>query len=87
MPAAPQLSVRSERARDLAHQLSRAENRPIHAIVEDALVAYAARSGRNVDFKSFWAKMCACDVPSEPGEPDFMDLIEENRVPYEGIVL
>ncbi len=39
----PQLSVRSKRARDLAHQLSRREGRPIHAIVEEALSDYARR--------------------------------------------
>ena len=40
---APQLSVRSAKARDLAHELSAREKRPIHAIVEDALVEYAKR--------------------------------------------
>ncbi len=40
---APQLSVRFAKARDLAHKLSAHEKRPIHAIVEDALVAYANR--------------------------------------------
>jgi hypothetical protein len=44
--ASPQLSVRSARARDLAHELSRKENRPIHAIVEDALNAYARAAPR-----------------------------------------
>ena len=40
---APQLSVRSKKARDLAHALSRREGRPIHAIVEEALSDYARR--------------------------------------------
>lgn len=40
---APQLSVRSKKARDLAHALSRREGRPIHAIVEEALSDYANR--------------------------------------------
>jgi hypothetical protein len=44
--ASPQLSVRSARARDLAHELSRREKRPIHAIVEDALNAYARATPR-----------------------------------------
>lgn len=39
----PHLSVRSAKARDLAHELSAKEKWPIHAIVEDALVAYPKR--------------------------------------------
>lgn len=41
--SAPQLSVRSKKARDLAHELSQREGRPIHAIVEEALIQYAER--------------------------------------------
>ncbi len=83
--AAPQLSVRSARARDLAHELSRSENRPIHAIVEDALVAYAARSSRNVSFNDFWTKLEKHRWLPEPGEPDLDDLIDLNRVPHKGM--
>jgi hypothetical protein len=85
--AAPQLSVRSARARDLAHELSRAENRPIHAVVEDALVAYAARSSRSVSFKDFWSRAKAYIVEPEAGEPDLDDLINLNRVPHRGLDL
>jgi hypothetical protein len=85
---APQLSVRSAKARDLAHELSAREKRPIHAIVEDALVAYAARqpkespaaflkrlrtSGRGVDIDSAVAEMEAA--------------IKDNRRPHRGIDL
>jgi hypothetical protein len=83
--AARQLSVRSDRACDLAHNLSRAENRPIHAIVEDALVAYAARSSRNVSFQDFWTQVREHIVEPEPGEPDLDDLIDLNRVPHKGM--
>ena len=38
--AAPQLSVRSSKARDLAHRLARRENRSIAEVVERALEAY-----------------------------------------------
>lgn len=86
MPA-PQLSVRSARARDLAHELSRVENRPIHTIVEDALVAYAARSGRAVNFKEFWSQLQEHLVAPAPGEPDLDDLINLNRVPHKGMEL
>ena len=83
--AAPQLSVRSARARDLAHELSRKEGRPIHAVVEDALVAYAARSHHTLSFQDFWAKLEKHKWDPEPGEPDLMDLINENRVPHKGL--
>lgn len=72
--AAPQLSVRSARARDLAHELSRAEGRPIHAVVEDALTAYAASRGR-VSFKEFMAKLQAHTWPEEEGEVSLDDLM------------
>ena len=41
--AEPQLSVRSARARDLAHRLALRENRTIAEIVERALESYAER--------------------------------------------
>jgi hypothetical protein len=41
--AEPQLSVRSARARDLAHRLARRENRSIADVVERALEAYEIR--------------------------------------------
>jgi hypothetical protein len=83
--AAPQLSVRSARARDLAHELSRAEKRPIHSIVEEALEAYAARSSRNVSFNDFWTKLEKHKWDPEPGEPDLDELIDLNRVPHKGM--
>jgi hypothetical protein len=82
---ARQLSVRSDRACDLAHTLSRAENRPINAIVEDALVAYAARSSRNVSFQDFWSKLEKHRWDPEPGEPDLDEVIDLNRVPHKGM--
>ena len=43
----PQLSVRSARARELAHRLARRERRTIAEIVERALEAYeSAQTGR-----------------------------------------
>ncbi len=85
--AAPQLSVRSARARDLAHSLSKQEGRPIHVVVEDALTAYAARSSRSVSFKDFWSQAKAHIVEPEPGEPELDDLINLNRVPHKGMDL
>lgn len=55
--AEPQLSVRSARARDLAHRLARRERRSVADIVERALEAYeSAQTGRE-SAASFYARM------------------------------
>lgn len=80
---APQLSVRSAKARDLAHQLSRQERRPIHAIVEDALTEYAKRHPQR-SAAAFLKRLREL-----AGDDDFdLDaLTEENRKPHNGIDL
>ena len=55
--AEPQLSVRSARARDLAHRLARRENRSIADIVERALTAYEAREAGREPAADFYARM------------------------------
>ena len=53
----PQLSVRSARARDMAHRLARRERRTIADIVERALEAYeAAQTGREAA-SDFYARL------------------------------
>lgn len=84
--AAPQLSIRSARVRDLAHSLSKQEGRPIHAIVDDALTAYAARKGQ-VSFKELVAKLQNHTWPEEDGEIDLDGLMAELDEPYEGVAL
>lgn len=79
---APQLSVRSARARDLAHKLSRQERRPIHAIVEDALLEYARRHPEP-SAAAFLKRLKSLAVE----DADLDALIAENRVPHEGITL
>ena len=79
---APQLSVRSKRARDLAHELSRLEGRPIHAIVEEALVEYARRHPRE-SAEAFLKRMRAMAVE----DIDLEELIQDHRVPHGGIDL
>jgi hypothetical protein len=84
---APQLSVRSAKARDLAHELSAKEKRPIHAIVEDALVAYANRQPKE-SAKAFLRRLGA--IGDKGGLDDLADLeafIDENRKPHRGIDL
>lgn len=53
----PQLSVRSGRARDLAHRLARRENRSIADIVERALEAYSARETGREPATSFYRRV------------------------------
>lgn len=85
---APQLSVRSAKARDLAHELSAREKRPIHAIVEDALVAYANRLPKESPaafLKRLRANGKGVDIDSAVAEMEAS--IEDNRRPHRDIDL
>jgi hypothetical protein len=55
--AEPQLSVRSAKARDLAHRLARRENRSIADVVERALEAYEIREAGREPAASFYARI------------------------------
>lgn len=57
--AEPQLSVRSAKARDLAHRLARRERRSIADIVERALEAYEVREAGREPAASFYAHLSA----------------------------
>jgi hypothetical protein len=57
--AEPQLSVRSAKARDLAHRLARRERRSIADIVERALEAYEVREAGREPAASFYAHLTA----------------------------
>lgn len=79
----PQLSVRSARARDLAHRLSRRENRSIADIVERALELYETREAGREPASRFYRRLAA-----ESGTDIDLDaVIRENRRPREGIDL
>lgn len=58
----PQLSVRSARARDLAHRLARRENRSIADIVERALESYEVREAGREPAATFYARVVASGV-------------------------
>ena len=78
--AEPQLSVRSARARDLAHRLARRENRSIADIVERALEAYEAQeTGREpaARFDDRVSRSFGEDV-------DLEAVIRESRLPHSG---
>lgn len=57
--AEPQLSVRSAKARDLAHRLARRENRSIADVVERALESYEVREAGREPAASFYARLSA----------------------------
>jgi hypothetical protein len=63
--AEPQLSVRSAKARELAHRLARRQKRSIADVVERALEAYEVREAGREPASSFYARLsanCGTDV-------------------------
>jgi hypothetical protein len=55
--AEPQLSVRSAKARDLAHRLARREGRTVADIVERALEVYEVREACREPAAAFYARL------------------------------
>ncbi len=81
--AAPQLSVRSSKARVLAHRLAWRENRTIAEVVERALEAYEVREVGLEPASHFYSRLSA-----ESGlHIDFESVVQENRHPYKGVEL
>lgn len=79
----PQLSIRSAKARDLAHRLARRERRTVAAIVERALEEYESHHSGQIPAREFYRALqqqCSTDV-------DLESVLEENRRPHEGIEL
>lgn len=77
---APQLSVRSAKARDIAHRLSRRENRSIADVVERALELYEIRESGREPATNFYARLsvaCAVDI-------DLDAIVAENRTIHPG---
>lgn len=81
--AEPQLSVRSARAREIAHRLARRENRSIAEVVERALEAYEIRDTGREPAEVFYARLS-----TESGvDIDLEAVIREGRKPHGGIKL
>ncbi|UHD17947.1 type II toxin-antitoxin system VapB family antitoxin [Thiocapsa bogorovii] len=81
--AEPQLSVRSAKARELAHRLARYERRSVAEVVERALEMYQARQLGHEPARAFYERLardCATDV-------DLEALVREERKPHTGIDL
>lgn len=81
--AEPQLSVRSARARDLAHRLARRENRSIADVVERALEAYEVREAGREPASSFYGRLSA----RSGTDLDLETVVREGRRPHRGIDL
>ncbi|PZU20854.1 MAG: plasmid stabilization protein [Shinella sp.] len=81
--AEPQLSVRSARARDLAHRLARRENRSIADIVERALEAYEVREAGREPARQFYRRIS----DAFGTEIDLETTIRDHRTPNTGLDL
>ncbi|WP_083246519.1 plasmid stabilization protein [Mesorhizobium sp. SEMIA 3007] len=81
--AEPQLSVRSAKARDLAHRLARRENRSIADVVERALESYEIREAGREPASIFYASLTA----NSGVDIDLENVIREGREVHSGIEL
>jgi microcystin degradation protein MlrC len=81
--AEPQLSVRSARARDLAHRLARRENRTVADIVERALEIYEARETGREPAASFYRRLSE----NLGADVDLEAVIRAERKPHSGLDL
>ena len=81
--AEPQLSVRSARARDLAHRLARRENRSIADVVERALESYEVREAGREPAAAFYKRLAT----QYGTDIDLEAVICENRPPHQGVEL
>jgi hypothetical protein len=78
--AEPQLSVRSAKARDLAHRLARREKRTIADIVERALEAYEIREAGREPAAAFYPRLSA----NFETDVDLEAVIREHRRAHKG---
>lgn len=76
----PQLSVRSAKARDLAHRLARREKRSIAEIVERALESYEVREAGREPAASFYERLST----SYGSDIDLDAVIKETRAAHAG---
>ena len=78
--AEPQLSVRSAKARQLAHRLARRENRSIADVVERALEAYEIRESGREAAAGFYERLSA----RSGTDIDLESVIRDSRRPHAG---
>lgn len=78
--AEPQLSVRSARARELAHELARRERRTVAEVVQRALEEYAAHHADRTPAATFYRRL----NESVAVDLDLEAVIREERSAHEG---
>ena len=79
----PQLSVRSGKARDLAHRPARREKRTIADVVERALEAYEVREAGREPAATFYARLAL----QSGADIDLEGLIRRTRGLHTGVEL
>jgi hypothetical protein len=83
--AEPQLSVRSARARELAHRIARRERRSIADIVERALETYETIQAGREPPAAFYARLVAKAAGDD--DLDIEAVIRADRRPHSGLTL
>lgn len=81
--AEPQLSVRSARARDLAHRLARREQRTVAEVVERALEAYEATTAGREPASQFYLRVSE----SFGTDIDLDQVLRQQRALHSGVDL
>ena len=81
--AEPQLSVRSSKARDLAHRLARRENRSIADVVERALESYEICEAGREPASLFYSRLAT----RSGSDVDLEAVVRENRQPHQAVEL
>ncbi|MCZ4292217.1 plasmid stabilization protein [Hoeflea alexandrii] len=81
--AEPQLSVRSSKARDLAHRLARRENRSIADVVERALESYEVREAGREPASLFYSRL----TTQSGTDINLESVVRENRQPHQAVEL
>lgn len=79
--AEPQLSVRSAKARDIAHRLARRERRSIADIVERALESYEVRESGREAASAFYERLAA----NYGSDIDLDEIIRKTRRIHRGL--
>jgi hypothetical protein len=79
----PQLSVRSAKAKDLAHRLAQRERRTVASIVELALEEYEARHSDRTSAADFYRKL----AHENAVDSELDILLETSRNPHPAVPL
>jgi hypothetical protein len=87
-----QLSIRSTKARNLAHKLAKSHRRTVSQVVEIALEQFAEtsaapRSANQESSEDFWSRIARMSREAEGPDVDLMTIINEHRKPHNPIKL